>query len=203
MVQQERSVRDPQFIMFVGPMFGSKTTRLLAAVDRLRWQHKEIVAFKPQMDDRYSIDKICTHSGGSIAATCVKTGDELMKAIEATNPNCNVIAVDEAFMIEGVAKTLLFYFKQGKTIIVSSLQLSSYGEPFEEIQKMMPWATKIEICSAVCPITGKDAYYSYCKVGKKDGDIFVGGSESYEPRCFEHHEFVNPNYKGEKGYEYT
>lgn len=93
-------------------------------------------------------------------------------------------------MIKGVGKTLVDLYRKGNTIIISSLQLSSWGEPFEEMKEMMPWATKIEVCPAVCPITGKDAYYSYSKRTRTDG-ILVGGDESYEPRCFEHHEYVN------------
>ena len=61
-------VTDPDFIIFVGPMFGSKTTRLLAAIDRYRYQKKNVVAFKPRMDDRYSSTEISTHSGGKIFA---------------------------------------------------------------------------------------------------------------------------------------
>ena len=40
--------------MFVGPMFGSKTTRLIAALDRYKYQGKRIAAFKPFIDERYS-----------------------------------------------------------------------------------------------------------------------------------------------------
>ena len=62
---------DPKFIIFTGPMFGSKTTRLLAAVDRYKHQNKKIVAFKPKMDNRYSNVEICTHSGGKLPAVGV------------------------------------------------------------------------------------------------------------------------------------
>jgi len=193
-------MRDPQFIIFTGPMFGSKTTRMLAAIDRLRWQKRKYLAFKPKIDDRYGSNRITTHSGGSVEAYEISTGLEL-RQIFSERSGHDIIAVDEAFMIEGVADVLISLFKKGNTVIVSSLQLSSWGEPFEEMQKMMPWATKIEICPAVCPITGKDAYYSYCKRTKQD-EILIGGAESYEPRCFEFHEHVNPNYKGEQN-EYT
>ena len=40
----------PEFIIFTGPMFGSKTTKLLAAVDRYVYQNKVIMAFKPKLD---------------------------------------------------------------------------------------------------------------------------------------------------------
>ena len=88
-----------------------------------------------------------------------------------------------------MAKVLIDLFRKGVTVIVSSLQLSSWAEPFEEMKEILPWATKIEICPAVCPITGRDAYYSFCKHDRRDG-ILVGGAESYEPRSFEHHKYV-------------
>ena len=51
---------------------------------------------------------------------------------------------------------------------------------------MLPWATKIEKCPAVCTICGKDAFYTYRKVDSLS-EIEVGGSELYEPRCWGHH----------------
>jgi thymidine kinase len=182
-------MRDPQFIIFTGPMFGSKTTRMLAAIDRLQWQKRKFAAFKPKIDDRYGTKRISTHNGGSIEAFEVATGEELLE-IYSERKGYDIVAVDEAFMIKGVGGVLVNLFKLGNTVIISSLQLSSWGEPFEEMREMMPWATKIAVCPAVCPITGKNAYYSYCKKAKT-GDILIGGAESYEPRCFEHHEHVN------------
>ena len=155
-------MRDPEFIIFTGPMFGSKTTRMLAAVDRYRWQNNKIVAFKPQIDDRYSINQISTHNGANIPAQCVSCAEDIINHLNEIG-DFDVIAVDEAFMIKGVAETLLTYFRNGKTIVVSTLQLSSKGEPFLEVKEMMPWATKIDICPAVCPVTGRDAFYTHRK----------------------------------------
>lgn len=181
-------MKDPEFIIFTGPMFGSKTTRLLAAIERYRYQNRAIVAFKPNMDDRYSHGNISTHSGGKFPAINVKTGNDILQFI--SKEEADVIAVDEAFMIDGVSSVLIDLFKLGKTIVVSSLQLSASGNVFEEVRDIMPWATKIEICPAVCPITGRDAYYTHRKVDCED-EITVGGSELYEPRCWEHHSYMN------------
>jgi len=148
---------DPEFIIFTGPMFGSKTTRLLASIDRYRYQSKSIVAFKPKMDDRYSDVEIVTHSGGKLPAVGVNTGLDMLEYIKRSHEKFNVVAVDEAFMIEGVSDALLSLFREGKTVVVSSLQLSATGNVFEEVRDMMPWATKIEICPAVCTVTGRDA----------------------------------------------
>ena len=183
-------IRDPAFIVFTGPMFGSKTTRMLAVIDRYRYQNRSVVAFKPAMDDRYSSSDISTHSGGRLSAICVKTGDEIQKVIDSLSKEVDVIAVDEAFMIEGSAETLIKLFQKGHTIVVSSLQLSASGNVFTEIRDMMPWATKIEVCPAVCPVTGRDAYYTHRKVDGLE-EIAVGGADWYEPRCWEMHTYVN------------
>ena len=115
------------------------------------------MAFKPQMDNRYSGVEICTHSGGRIAAHGVTSGSDIMRYIEDVGPDCDVIAIDEAFMIDGCAEVALSLYRRGITVIISSLQLSASGNVFEEIRDMMPWATRIEICTDVCPITGRDA----------------------------------------------
>ena len=170
-------------------MFGSKTTRLLATVDRFRYQNRKIIAFKPCIDERYSKSEICTHNGGKIEAQSVKTGQDILD-VTLSGEKTDVIAVDEAFMIPGSARALLDLFRRGYTIVVSSLQLSATGNVFEEIRDMMPWATKIEICPAVCTVTGYDAFYTHKKFSNMK-EITVGGSDLYEPRCWFHHEFMN------------
>ena len=181
---------DPEFIIFTGPMFGSKTTRLLASLDRYAYQNKNIVAFKPVMDNRYSDIEICTHSGGKFPAQGVSSGLDVLHFLAESDVKYDVIAIDEAFMIDGIADILLDLYRKGKTIIVSSLQLSASGKVFNEVRDIMPWATKIEICPAVCPITGRDAYYTHRKVSGLS-EIEVGGADMYEPRCWEYHTYMN------------
>ena len=79
---------DPEFIVFTGPMFGSKTTRLMAVVDRYSHQNKKIIAFKPIMDDRYSNVEIQTHSGARIEAVGINTGKDLISHIENWHFQC-------------------------------------------------------------------------------------------------------------------
>ena len=100
--------------------------------------------------------------------------------------NPHVIAVDEAFMIPGIANVLIWLYRSGYSIVVSSLDLSAAGKPFEEIEKMLPWATKVEKLSAVCVVCNRDAHYTYKKQVGGD-EIEVGGSELYEPRCLKCH----------------
>ena len=186
----EEFKRIPEFIIYTGPMFGSKTTKLLATVDRFRYQNRKVMAFKPRMDKRYSSEQICTHNGGALESHVVKSGSDIIRFVMSSEENVDVVAVDEAFMISDCARSLVELFKMGKTIVVSSLQLSATGNVFEEVRDMMPWATRIDVCPAVCTVTGADAYYTHRKFDNMN-EITVGGSDLYEPRCWFYHPLMN------------
>lgn len=177
-------------------MFSSKTSRLLMELERCKYQHKKFAAFKPLIDSRYSASNIVTHGGGSQSAINVKNGADILFHLSEMESEPSVVAVDEAFMIPGVAEALIFLFKNGFDVIVSSLDMGSNGKPLNEMTLMFPWATKIEKCVAVCTVCGRDAYYTHHK--QLNGDEFilqVGGNELYEPRCFEHHLQINNRLK--------
>ena len=178
-----------QFIVYTGPMFSSKTTGLLSSVDRFKYQNKKVAAFKPRLDDRYSEDFICTHSGWKIPATCIKEGTDILENLSEMEDNPHVVAVDEAFMIPGVAKVLVWLYRSGYSVVVSTLDLSAMGKPFDEVEKLLPWATVVEKRSAVCVVCNKDAFYTYKKQLGGD-EIEVGGSELYEPRCLRCHPHI-------------
>ena len=126
-----------------------------------------------------------THTGITWDAQNVKDGNDIIKLANGAD----IIAVDEAFMIPGCGEALISLFKKGKSIYVSSIQLSADAQPFAEIQLMFPWATKIEKLSAVCVVCNKDAFYTYKKQTGGD-EIEVGGGELYEPRCSRCHPLI-------------
>jgi len=59
-------------------MMGGKTSRLLATLDRFKYQRKSVVAFKPMIDDRYSRDEIVSHGGWRHVAVTVKEGSDIL-----------------------------------------------------------------------------------------------------------------------------
>lgn len=124
-------------------------------------------------------------------ATTVETGAEMLEVLQAMDKQPDVVAVDEMFMIEGAGEVLVWLYRQlGTTIVVSSLDLSYAGRPFDEVARVLPWATCVEKCSAVCVVCGENAYYTH-KKADGDDEIKVGGAETYEPRCFAHHLTIN------------
>ena len=169
--------------IFTGPMYGGKTTKLLSALERYVYQKKKVALFKPSIDDRYSVESVVTHSGAEWQAYRVPDGYAILASVPS---DAEIVAVDKQFMIPDSAYALLELYALGKTILVSTLQLSYAASPFEEVTKLLPYATSIEICPAVCAHCDKDAYFTR-RISGGTEDIQVGGAEAYEPVCFDHY----------------
>ena len=149
---------------------------------------KRVYIFKPLKDNRYDPlgQSIVTHKGYEMNSTPIESAEDILSFLNKRNAKEGVIAVDEAFMVEGIAEMLIDLYQKGFTILISTIQLSYHLQPFEEISKILPWATKIEVCPAVCTICGADAYYTHKKAGSNK-EVEIGGASMYEPRCLKHH----------------
>ena len=174
--------------VFVGPMFATKTSKLIEYIDRSTYQNKKVVVFKPAIDNRYEEDFVVSHNGKKVKAYNLKSGNDLLKY---DLNDYDVVAFDEFFMIDDIGNILIDIFCDGKKyknkeFVVSSIQLSASGHDFEEVKNILPYATNIQVCTSVCTVCHKEAYYTVPKIEKLDGDYGVGGAESYEPRCYEH-----------------
>lgn len=183
-----RSVTNKEFVVYCGPMWSGKSTRLTAAVERHRLRKTRVACFKPTIDGRYAENAIVTHSGGSISAIPVSSGEDIIRYID-DNPT-DVIAVDEAFMIDGCASALLTAFVRGASVYVSSIELSANLKPFPEMEKILSFATRVEKCAAVCVACGADAALTHRRVPSED-EIEVGGADTYEPLCWNCHPLVS------------
>jgi thymidine kinase len=180
----------PELIVYTGCMFSAKTSSMLIAIEKYRHQKKRIVVFKPVIDDRYSVNRVTSHGGNSIEALTVVTASDILRHLADLDEQPHVIAIDEAFMIPGIADILIYLYRLGITVIVSTLDLSAACKPFPEPQKIFPWATQIYKLSAACTVCGADAHYTH-KKQDSDNEIEVGSHELYEPRCAAHHMCVN------------
>ena len=181
---------NPQFIIYTGPMFGSKTTRLMSDIDRFLYKKRNVVAFKAKKDKRYTKEAISTHTGATFPAFCINHAEEILCYVDDNMCNSNtVVAVDEAFMIQDIDSVLISLYRKGVNIIVSSIQLDANEIPFENIKNMLPWATKIEICPAVCTMCDQDAYFTEAMfdINNATAEERVGSFGMYEPRCSKHY----------------
>jgi len=174
------------FKVFTGPMFGGKTTRLLSTIERDVIRGLNVMCFKPMIDVRYSSSEITSHLGAKVFAEQVESGTDILSIVNESNRPVDSIAVDELFMIPHSGAALVEIFKRGINVYASSLQLSSIPKSYLDVDVVLPWATEIAVCPAICVSCGADAYYTYKKGGDPNAAVEVGGADLYEPRCFEH-----------------
>ena len=83
--------------------------------------------------------------------------------------------------------------KSGLNVYCSLLNQTSEGKAFpfldkkENVGSLLVMADHVETLNAVCPICGRNATKTY-KLESSGQEVDVGGSNKYEPRCYEHWE---------------
>lgn len=177
-------------IAHIGPMFGGKTSALLADIRKMNIAKYNVELFKPEKDNRYADNSVVNHDGEKSEAKNINSFLDIVRFVES-NSEINVIAIDEVQFIK-VSSDVNTYFdandfvnwiiENDKTLIVSGLDLDSELNPFQNTKDILPFATHIFKHKAVCVCCGADATTSYCKIEKHTKEL-IGSKEIYEPRC--------------------
>jgi thymidine kinase len=93
-------------------MFSGKSTKLLEQVERYKYAKKEVICFKPAMDNRYTKEGfIVTHSGLHVPCVLVNKGQDIIEYL-SNKELPHAIAVDEAFMISQIHVLIFFTTKE-------------------------------------------------------------------------------------------
>lgn len=187
-----------------GSMFSGKSEELIRRVRRAKYGNLSVVVFKPAMDTRYDKKSVVTHNGTSFIAYPVQSSKDILGYVEE---DINIVGIDEAqFFDEDILFVVDELASRGIRVIVAGLDTDFKGEPFGPVPKLMALSESVSKLNAICPIcsspasrtqrliNGKPAYYD-------DPVILVGASESYEPRCRNHHEVPNRPNENKLNYE--
>lgn len=167
-----------KLIVNVGGMFSGKTTALLQQGERHLLAKKKVVYVKPQLDNRYSEERIVTHKGQGVDAINMPT-----HGLPWTLIAYDVILIDEVqFFDKKVVEDIEDFLVQGKTIIVSGLDMDFEGNGFEVTMQLMAKADKIIKHKAVCQECGEDATFSFRTTDSKEL-VLLGEKDSYIPLC--------------------
>jgi thymidine kinase len=163
-----------------GGMFAGKSEMLIHRLKRAAYAKKSIVAFKPAIDNRYSISDIASHSGMTIKCIAVGNASEILKHIT----NEQVVGIDEAQFFDGaIVEIVEILQRRSIDVYVAGLDLDSMGNPFGSMPHLLSIADKVTKISAVCVQCGEDATRSQ-RLVKTTDQVLVGAIDSYEARCF-------------------
>jgi thymidine kinase len=163
-----------------GGMFAGKSELLIHRLKRASYAKKNIIAYKPKIDNRYSNVDIVSHSGHSYRSISVQYASEIMQHIP---DDIQVIGIDEAqFFDSGIIAVVEILSGRGIDIYVAGLDLDSCGTPFGNMPHLLSLADKVTKVTAVCMKCGADATRSQ-RIVKSKGQVLIGGNDAYEARC--------------------
>jgi thymidine kinase len=169
-----------------GPMFAGKTEELLRRVKRLEYAKKNIVVFKPLMDNRYASDEVVSHNNNRTKSVNVSYARQMLDYVDKET---DVVAIDEIqFLDEEAAEIVEFFASKGIRVIASGLDKDFRGEPFSFMPKLLSIAEYVTKLTAICVKCGSPATRTQRIVDGKparynDPIVLIGAEESYEARC--------------------
>lgn len=189
--------KDGWIEVICGSMFAGKTEELLRRVKRLEYAKKNIVVFKPQIDDRYSTNEVVSHNKNKTKSVNISTAKEIFDHIDS---NTQVVAIDEIQFLDAEAVNICTHLAdKGIRVIVSGLDKDFRGEPFSFMPRLLAAAEYVTKLTAICVKCGDPATRTQRIVNGKpakynDPIVLIGAEESYEARCRSCHKvYRKPN----------
>ncbi|MFB6145755.1 MAG: thymidine kinase [Candidatus Nanohaloarchaea archaeon] len=182
-----RSLSGGWIEVVTGCMFSGKTDELIRRLERAEIAGQEVKVFKPSIDNRYSETAIGAHNGREWEAEVI--GSEDVSDIPAMVDNEDVIAVDEAnFFPEALVEVVEELADNGYRVIVTGLDQTFRGEPFEPVDRLIARAEFIDKLQAICNVCGEPATRTQRLIDgepahEDEPTIVVGADERYEARC--------------------
>ena len=176
-----------------GCMFAGKTEELIRRIKTLEFAKKNVLVFKPAIDNRYSNTKVVSHAGSSVESIVVPDARSILDFVK---DDTDVVAIDEIqFFDEDVLLVCDYLAKKGLRVLAAGLDTDFRAEPFGVMPRLITDAEFVTKLTAVCMkcgapatrtqrlVNGKPAQYS-------DPIIMVGAAEAYEARCRHCHEVI-------------
>lgn len=176
-----------------GCMFAGKTEELIRRIKTLEFAKKNVLVFKPAVDNRYSNTKVVSHAGSSVESIVVPDARSILDFVK---DDTDVVAIDEIqFFDEDVLLVCDYLARKGLRVMAAGLDTDFRAEPFGVMPRLITDAEFVTKLTAVCMkcgapatrtqrlVNGKPAQYS-------DPIIMVGAAEAYEARCRHCHEVV-------------
>ena len=178
--------RDGWIEVICGSMFAGKTEELIRRITRIRFAKKEVIVFKPVMDDRYAKVEVVSHSQRKVKSIPISNSSEILPNL-TSKPYA--VAIDEAqFFDRGLLDVIEQLANMGVRVIVAGLDLDFRGEPFGIMPEILARAEYVTKLHAICQVCGEPATRTQRLIDNQpayydDPIILVSADDKYEARC--------------------
>lgn len=180
--------------VIAGPMASEKSGELIQRCKKAeKYQHKNVVIFKPVIDNRFSTNEVVSRIGLRAKCYNLPVCNIDLHVYDALLWDADIVAIDEIqFFDESIVKAVKILLKKKKHVIACGLNMDYLGRPFGHIGTLLALADEVVQKYAYCAVCGRPAIHTQrLRNGKalteqlesniKIDDI--GGEEAYEPRC--------------------
>lgn len=166
-------------------MFSGKSEELIRRLRRAEIAGLSVLIVKPQIDDRYDISHVVSHSGARMRAVGVDSAPAILRYAEG----CDVVGIDEVqFFDDAIVGVCVELAERGVRVIAAGLDTDFRAEPFGPMPELLARAEFVDKLQAVCHRCGGPATRTQRLVDGApapfSGDtIQVGELDAYEARC--------------------
>ena len=156
-----------KLIMYIGPMYASKSTELIREANRYKSINKKILTINHSLNNRYNTTNISTHNN-IVLDNCVVIS-ELMRLfnsheyVDNKPDDYDVIIIEEVQFFDDAVKFILLCLNTyKKTIICAGLSADYNNKPFPVISALIPHTDQLTKLSSYCSVCldGTPAIYS-------------------------------------------
>lgn len=166
--------------VIAGSMFSGKSEELIRRLRRAKIARLRVQVFKPEIDVRYSVNHIVSHSEMRHESGAVRSARELLAEVL---PATEVVGIDEAqFFDADLVEVANELAHRGVRVIIAGLDQDYTGKPFEPMPQLLAIAEYITKTHAICVRCGQPANYSQ-RIFESEELVAVGAGNMYEARC--------------------
>jgi len=163
-----------------GSMFSGKSEELIRRLRRAQIARQKVIAFKPQIDTRYSESCISSHSQQQIPCVTIGAAADIYRYLE---PDTEVVGIDEVqFLGSEIVAVCEELASRGIRVICAGLDQDYRGRPWHPVPELMAVAEYVQKMLAICVVCGAPAHRTQRKVQNKDL-VLIGAGDAYEARC--------------------
>ena len=190
--------RDGWIEVICGCMFAGKTEELIRRINVLSYAKKDIMVFKPKIDNRYSDSEIVSYSGAHVPCLVVEKAKDILKKITS---DVEVVAIDEVqFFDQDIIEVCEYLADKGIRVMVAGLDKDFRGESFGVMPELLTRAEFVTKLTAICAKCGSPATRTQRLINGKpasfeDPIVLVGAKDHYEPRCRHCHKVYDKPHK--------
>lgn len=169
--------------LICGSMFSGKTEEFIRRIKRAILGKKEVVLFKPAIDNRYNDTQIVSHDGTKISSYIIQKTSDIVDHLAKISKTVDVIGIDEAqFFDNNLINLSNKLSDDGIRVIIAWLDLDFAGKPFGPMPWLMAISDEVIKLKAICTSCGANAHYTH-RLSPSSDQVVIWSTDIYTALC--------------------